>query len=111
MLREALAEFADRIDAMFVFGSMARGEATSASDLDLMVIGTAGLRELARIRRVEAALHREVNPVTLSAEDFAERVASGAHFVASVLREPKIFLIGDENELERLAARGPAAPA
>ena len=46
VLRRALGGLADRIEVALVFGSMARGEAVAESDVDLMVIGEVGLREL-----------------------------------------------------------------
>jgi len=107
VLREALQPLGDRIEVAFVFGSLARGEATSGSDVDLMVVGDIGLRDLMGVLQdAERTLSREINPVTMSAKEFAERIAEAEHFVTSVLREPRIYLIGDGDELERLAERG-----
>jgi hypothetical protein len=39
-------------------------------------------------------------------QEFQEKVAAKNHFVISLLREPKIFLIGNEDELDRLVERG-----
>ena len=103
VLREVLEPLADRIEVAFVFGSMVAGDPTSASDVDMMVIGRVGLRDLAKpLRKAEEALAREVNPVTYSPEEFARRVAEGAHFVSSVLESPRIFLIGGEDDLKGL---------
>ena len=39
ILQDALRSVSDRIDFAFVFGSIASGQQTSASDLDVMVLG------------------------------------------------------------------------
>jgi len=112
VLREALQPLRERIDIAFVFGSLAKGEATSGSDVDLMVIGGISLRDLVPVlQAAERTLSREINPVTMSAKEFSKRIAQEEHFVTSVLRDPRIYLIGDDDELERLAGRGTASHA
>ena len=104
VLRRALSSLADRIVVAFVYGSMARGEETAGSDVDVMVIGEAGFREVcAALREAQQELGREVNPTVYSADEAREKIAGGQHFVSAVLRDPKVFLIGDEDELGRLA--------
>jgi predicted nucleotidyltransferase len=101
ILRAALGDRG--IEQAFVFGSLASGTEKPGSDLDLMVVGSIGFRALsARLRRVAAQLGREINPVVFSTAEFAKRKQSGDHFLATVLKAPKLFLIGDERELERL---------
>jgi hypothetical protein len=60
------------------------------------------------LHSTEIQLRREVNPSVFSVAEFCERAQSGEHFIASVLEDAKLLLIGDENELGRLAARGQA---
>ena len=104
VLREALAGFGDRIRVAFVFGSMADGTARSDSDVDLVVIGDVGLRELSpALQAAQQSLGREINPVTIGPREWCERVVSSEHFVSNVQQAPKIFVIGNQNELERLA--------
>ena len=91
------------IRAAFVFGSVARGEEEAHSDVDLMVIGDVGLRELSRrLAGVSETLGREVNPHALRAVEFGHRRESGDHFVTSVMASPKIFVAGGEDDLARL---------
>lgn len=104
LLRAALADFAQQIDLAFIFGSVARREVTSDSDVDLLIVGEVGLRELVpALREAEDALRREVNPVVMSVREFGERARDGEHFVSAVLEGPKLFLIGDEDDVKRLA--------
>lgn len=98
VLQPALAGTEVRL--AFVFGSVARGDTGAASDVDLMVIGTVGLRRLATLLSgVADRLGRELNPHVLSLEEFAERKQQHDHFLTSVLNSPKLFVKGTEHEL------------
>jgi DNA-binding transcriptional ArsR family regulator len=95
---------AENVRCAFVFGSVASGSAGAESDIDLMMIGTIGLRKVsALLSGMGDRLGREINPHVLSPEEFAEREAAGDHFLTSVLASPKIFLVGSEHDLERTA--------
>jgi predicted nucleotidyltransferase len=84
----------------FVFGSQAGGTVGAASDVDLFVVGSVGLRALApRLRPVAAALGREINPHVLGPGTLAAKVSSGDAFVASVLAGPKLWIKGGADEL------------
>ena len=112
VLRGALEPLQEKIRLAFVFGSLASGSATSESDVDLMVICELGLRDLAPVLpAVRDKLGREINPVTVKPREWRNRVAHGDHFTETLLREPKVFLIGDEDELDRLGGGGPAEEA
>ncbi len=105
VLRHALKPLHNRIDAAFVFGSMARAEATSESDVDLFVVGDLAFRDIVEcVRAAEAKLSRDVNPVVQSAQEFGKRAAAADHFLLGVLRQPKLFVFGGEDELGRLGA-------
>lgn len=102
-LRSALAPLADRISVAFVYGSMARGEETAESDIDLLIVGKAQLEDvIARLGNIEASLRRPVNPTVYSPVEFRTKLTSGNHFLNSVVRGDKAFLIGDEDELRKV---------
>ncbi|MBE7501870.1 MAG: nucleotidyltransferase domain-containing protein [Verrucomicrobiales bacterium] len=84
----------------FVFGSVARSEAGATSDIDLMVIGTIGLRRLASLLAgLAERLGREINPHVLTPDEFLERKARREHFVTALLNSPRLFVKGTEYEL------------
>jgi predicted nucleotidyltransferase len=106
LLRAALAPIADRIRVAFVFGSMARAQQRAGSDVDLLVVGNVAFSEVvAALADAQAKLGREVNPTVYPPEEFIGKVCSGHHFLRGVLKREKIFLIGDEHELARLAQK------
>ncbi|RYF45343.1 MAG: hypothetical protein EOO27_41570, partial [Comamonadaceae bacterium] len=111
-LREALAPLGSGVRLALVFGSVARGTQTAASDVDLLVLGTVGFVDLVQaLFPLHAALGREVNPVLYTPEQFAGRVASGDAFAREVLAKPQLFVKGGANELAELAGDRPAAGA
>jgi predicted nucleotidyltransferase/predicted transcriptional regulator len=101
VLKSALTD--KRIRVAFVFGSIARGDEKAGSDVDLMVIGQLGLRDLSRLLSgIEEKIGREVNPHVLREEEFRKRIRAKEHFVSSVMEAPKIFIIGSQRELEAM---------
>ena len=101
VLREALGE--DSVRLAFVFGSVASGNETSESDIDLMVIGSISLRALVgRLSGVSGNVGRELNPSVMTEAEFLKRRRTGDHFVSTVLSAPKIFVIGDADDLEAM---------
>jgi predicted nucleotidyltransferase len=111
LLRERLGT--EGIRVAFVFGSIASGEAVPESDVDLMVIGPVSLRQVVgRLSGIPNRLGREVNPHVFTAKEIETRRAGGDHFVKTVLAGPKLYIAGDDGELERLGgqpvAEGPS---
>lgn len=103
LLREALQPLSSQIQVAFVFGSVAAGRETVASDVDVLVIGSASLKDLVEaFAPVQDRLGREVNPSIYPAQEFREKISRRHHFLTEVLQGPKIFLIGSSRELERL---------
>ena len=92
-----------RVRAAFVFGSIARGEEKSSSDVDLMVIGSLGLRDVSGLLSgIEGKIGREINPHVLQRDEFRKRVRAKEHFVSRVMESPKIFIIGSQDDLETM---------
>jgi len=100
-LREALRPLASQIRAAFVYGSVAKRQDTAASDIDLMVVSdTLGYGDIfAALEVASARLGRSVNPTILSRKNLAKRVKDDNAFVKRVLSQPKIWLIGGEDDL------------
>lgn len=104
VLRSALAPSAGRIKVAFVFGSIASGNEDKASDIDVMVVGDISFGDVVSLlSTAEEKLGREVNAVVYPIAEFKQKVRDDQHFVKTVLEDEKIFLIGDEDELARLA--------
>jgi predicted nucleotidyltransferase len=99
VVREALG--AHGVDLAFVFGSMAEGTAKAHSDIDLLIVGDVGLREVvARLARAQEQLGREINPVVWTRDEFERRRRSDDHFLGRVLRGSRLMVVGAEHDLE-----------
>jgi uncharacterized protein len=92
-----------KIKIAFIFGSFARKEEKAISDVDLMVIGDIGLRKLTGLLMdVSTKLGQEINPYRLSVDEFIKRKKEKEHFLQEVLKSPKIFITGTEDELKAM---------
>lgn len=101
VLRAALAPMAGRVDAAFIYGSIAKHEDTSSSDVDVMVISDS-LRYPDIFPALESAserLGRAVNPTIYTRAELGRRIERRNAFVTKVLAQPKIWLIGSEDDL------------
>jgi len=104
VLRDALLDMADRIELALVFGSLAAGRQTSGSDVDLFMIGDISLLEVVKaLSEAQSQLGREINPVIMTADVFIAQREKEDRFIARVLHDPKIFVIGDADDLAKLA--------
>ena len=106
VLRGALVPLAERIRAAFIYGSVARGGERRGSDIDVMIIGEVSFAEITdALAHTQEMIGREVNPSVYPPAEFRSKVAAKHHFLNTVLKGEKIFLIGDERELARLAKK------
>lgn len=110
VLAAALTPLRDRIGVAFVYGSLARVQPKAGSDVDLMVIvsggpvGSVTFGEVTdALADAQALLGRDVNPTVYDVRDFQRRLSKKDHFLTAVLKEPKLFVMGSEHELEQLA--------
>ena len=99
-LRAGLAPLAGQIDLAFVYGSVARQQDTAQSDVDLMVVSASlGYGELfGALESATVALGRKVNPTLYAPAEWDKRIAQDSAFITRVLQQPKIWLIGNEEQ-------------
>lgn len=100
-LRDALAPFASPITCAFVFGSVAGGRETAKSDIDLMIIGTSLTYSeiFAALESAEKVLGRPINPNLMTPAEWHRKTNDRSGFIANVLNQPKLFVIGTVNDL------------
>ncbi len=104
LLRDALNPIAARIETAFVFGSVAAGKQHADSDLDICVLGEVDYTEVVKaLGNTHEQLHREINPVVMTLTKYFDQLANQDRFVERLENEPKIFVIGCENEFGKLA--------
>lgn len=100
-LREALLPLQEQISAAFVYGSIAKRTDTARSDIDLMILSdTLGYAEVMQaLDGAEGRLGRPVHPTLYSSAEFTSRVHDQNSFLMRVLEQPKIWIIGEHDDL------------
>jgi predicted nucleotidyltransferase len=100
-IQEALRAMASDIRTAFIYGSIAKEQDTATSDIDVMLVSdtlTYG-DVFSALEAVSDQLGRPINPTILSGEDLARRLKEDNAFTSRVISQPKIWLIGGEDDL------------
>ena len=109
-LRRAL-ETLDGIQAAWLFGSFAKNESDSASDIDLLIVGRPDQTRLAsEIRKTERILRREISYTVLTPDELQQRLDKRDAFVTDIWYGKRVGLIGNDGD-ETAADRSEAGKA
>jgi predicted nucleotidyltransferase/predicted transcriptional regulator with HTH domain len=104
-IKDALEKISE-IKFAFIYGSFARGEEISSSDVDLMIIGNVDRSQLtSKLYEIEKKLGRQVNLLVYSTKEWFDRIKKKNVFIGNILKGKLIMLIGDESELRRIKKR------
>ncbi|MDD5219589.1 MAG: helix-turn-helix domain-containing protein [Candidatus Bipolaricaulis sp.] len=116
VLRNALEPFREKLELAYIFGSFARGEQRSDSDVDVMIVGSVTRRELSSATRAAGDnLKREINLMVYTPDEYAMGLADNDSFIHAVHVGARINLVVDSardprgNGVQRRARS--AAPA
>ena len=94
-LRDALKPFESAIEEAFVFGSVAKGTDTHRSDVDLIVVGDAPLKDLTNaLIAVEQSIGRQVHLSLYAADEWA-RLKATDPVLAQIADSSKIRILPD----------------
>jgi len=94
------------IELAFIYGSFAKDKENLLSDIDLFIIGNISGRALSSLLSKEKQnLNREINFALYSKEEFLKRLKQNNHFITSVIKNKKIFIVGNEHDLKAIRAR------
>lgn len=87
------------IKIAFIYGSVAKGNESAVSDIDLMIIGSIDTMKIhLKISEIEDKIKRTINYTLIKEKEFRSKKTD---FLRRVLKEKKIFLVGSENELQK----------
>lgn len=88
------------IKSAFIYGSTSKDKERRGSDIDLMIIGDVRVDEVySRIAKVEDELKREINVDVISPNEWGRRKQKDDSYILDILKNKRIFILGDENEL------------
>ena len=89
-----------KIKFAFVSTRFLKGVSSNSEDVDLLVVGGIVLPELQSIIADEQAKReQEINYSFMDEEEFKFRVRRRDPFILKVLLQPKVMLVGDEDDL------------
>ncbi len=84
----------------FIYGSYASGKERPGSDVDLFIVGSADIDLLLeKINKLEKEIGREINYRLFSETDFKKAIKEKNSFIINILKNKKIFLIGNEKDI------------
>ena len=103
VLRLAMAELAVQVKVAFVYGSVAKGIDKAHSDIDVMIISEELTydRVFSALSPVESKLGRTINPTLYKPSEFRDKLTADSSFLSRVMEQPKIILIGTENDISK----------
>jgi len=103
-LSSALQPLLQQIHTAFIYGSIARREEMSTSDVDIMVIGEIKLEDVVKkFKPVEKIIDREINPAVYQINEFKKGLRDKSNFLMEVMEGEKVFIIGNENKLAEIS--------
>jgi len=102
LLAQALEPLHHQLTHAWLYGSVAKHEDTSASDVDVLLVGKdlrlAQVLEL--LQPTEVALGRKINPTCYSPDEFERRRSDPDSFVSRVLAQATVPLLDGEQHAD-----------
>lgn len=100
VIMNAILPLSENLQNVFIYGSMASGKENIKSDIDLMLIGEINYKEVVHLLHpLQEQLGREINPKILSVKEWGKLIKDNGAFVQDVMNKPKLFIIGNEQQL------------
>ena len=103
VVAEALSPLAGQIQCALIFGSVARGEESAHSDVDVLVLGNIGFGDVVEaLHSAQEQVLRDINPVVYRVSDFCAKITSNNTWARDVVEKPKIFVVGTADDFAKL---------
>ncbi len=95
-----------KIRFALIYGSMARGDVTIHSDIDLLIIGKIDKEKFFDVLwEMEKSTEREINYIIWDEKTFRKNVKKEHYLLKNIIKNPFIMLAGDENEFRRIVEK------
>lgn len=104
VLHSTLGPLRKSLNVAFIYGKTAKEEMASPDAVELLLIGenTTYGELLSRLPVAERLLRRKISPNLYSLPDFKRRVRERQAFILDMLDDRKIFVLGDETDLDEI---------
>jgi len=103
VIKTALTPIFERIIFAYIYGSIAKSEDSSKSDIDLLVISDklTYSEVMERLIEVEGSLGRVVNPTIYDLNQIKQKLKQDNAFVARIIEQPKIWIKEDQDVFDQ----------
>ena len=103
VIKTALTPIFERIIFAYIYGSIAKSEDSSKSDIDLLVISDklTYSEVMERLIEVEGSLGRVVNPTIYDLNQIKQKLKQNNAFVARIIEQPKIWIKEDQDVFDQ----------
>jgi predicted nucleotidyltransferase len=92
------------IKLAFIYGSYAKAKEGYLSDIDIVIIGNPNEDDLVkRLDKLEEKLQRDINYKFYTISEFKRNIKEKEPFILEILKDKKIMLLGDENDLREIS--------
>lgn len=100
VLQAALMPLDAEIEFAFIYGSVAKGEETAESDVDLFIMSeSVGYADLLNVlASSEHELGRPVNPSIYSKTDIRKKLKGNNAFLSRLIEQPKLWVKGSDDD-------------
>ena len=107
-LKKVMKPLEKQVKFAFIFGSVAKGSNNADSDIDVGIVSESPNYSewMKLLMPAGEKLGREITPTLYGVEEFEAKLANKNHFIERILSQPKIMLIGTENDIEEFRQSG-----
>ncbi|MCI0505102.1 MAG: nucleotidyltransferase domain-containing protein [Gammaproteobacteria bacterium] len=104
VIRAGLAPVDEHISLAFIYGSIAKGEDTSGSDIDLLVItdSLAYADLMSALGDAEQLLGRPINPSIYTMTQIKDKLRQKNAFLTRVMEQPKVWVKGGDDDIRKI---------
>jgi predicted nucleotidyltransferase len=108
VIKNALNSILDEVALAFIYGSVAKGEDTAKSDIDLLIVSNelTYSEVMERLLDSETSIGRPINPTIYNVDQIEKKLKQDNAFVSRVMEQPKIWIKEDEDVYRTIRQSG-----
>ena len=108
VIQSALLPVVSDVDVAFIYGSIAKGEETENSDIDLLIVTESlAYADLTSVLTdAETHLGRPINPSIYTAQQIKKKIKQKNAFLTRLMEQPKLWVKGSDDDIKEFRQSG-----
>ena len=108
VIQSALLPVVSDVDVAFIYGSIAKGEETENSDIDLLIVteSLAYADLMSVLTDAETHLGRPINPSIYTAQQIKKKIKQKNAFLTRLMEQPKLWVKGSDDDIKEFRQSG-----